>query len=196
MTIRILRSTGVWIVLVMVLAAVARPAAQAPGLGDLARKEAERRKAQPSASKVYTNKDLPPSATAPRPEAAAESPYGVDAKPEEAPAAEADQKPDTDEKPAEEVRNEAWWKGRLVAARESLRRNQMFADALQTKVNALSSDFVSRDNPVQRAQIGQERAQALEELARVKQEILRGTQQIADIEEEARKEGVPPGWLR
>jgi hypothetical protein len=190
MTIRILRSTGVWIVPVMVLAAVARPAAQAPGLGDLARKEAERRKAQPSASKVYTNKDLPPSAAAPRPEAAADSPYGADAKPEDAAAAEADQKPAPDEKPADEVRNEAWWKGRLV------RRNQMFADALQTKVNALSSDFVSRDNPVQRAQIGQERAEALEELARVKQEILRGTQQIADIEEEARKEGVPPGWLR
>src|SRR5688500_9837319 len=36
--------------------------AQSPTLGEVARKEAERRKAQPSAGKVYTNKDLPASA--------------------------------------------------------------------------------------------------------------------------------------
>src|SRR5215218_7147268 len=39
--------------------------AQTPSLGDVARKEAERRKAQPPAAKVYTNKDLPPSAQKP-----------------------------------------------------------------------------------------------------------------------------------
>ena len=72
----------------------------------------------------------------------------------------------------------------------------MFAEALQTRINSLGKDFVSRDNPVQRARISEDRAEALSELNRVKQEIERGKTQIADIEEEARKAGVPPGWLR
>ena len=39
--------------------------AQTPTLGEVAKKEADRRKAQPAAGKVYTNKDLPPSAQTP-----------------------------------------------------------------------------------------------------------------------------------
>jgi hypothetical protein len=33
-------------------------------------------------------------------------------------------------------------------------------------------------------------------MERVKQDIVDATRAIADIEEEARKAGVPPGWLR
>src|SRR5262245_24840263 len=39
--------------------------AQTPTLGEVAKKEADRRKSQPAAGKVYTNKDLPASAQAP-----------------------------------------------------------------------------------------------------------------------------------
>src|SRR5688500_4132376 len=42
-----------------------RAHAQTPSLGEVARKEAERRKALPPAGKVYTNKDLPASAQKP-----------------------------------------------------------------------------------------------------------------------------------
>jgi len=40
------------------------------------------------------------------------------------------------------------------------------------------------------------RAGDFSELNRVKSDVERGKKQIADIEEEARKAGVPPGWLR
>ena len=83
-----------------------------------------------------------------------------------------------------------------MQAREELRRNEMFAEALQTRINALSRDFTSRDNPAQRAPDSARIAEALTELERVKQDVERGKKQIADIEEEARKAGVPPGWLR
>ena len=187
---RSLRAAACLLLLVVPFAAL--PSAQTPSLADLARKEAERRKSGPAAGKVYTNKDLPPSAAAPRP--AAGSDAGAPAE-ESAPRPAGQQEHAPAEAP-EEIRNEAWWKARIVAARDELRRNEMFADALQTKVNALSRDFVNRDNPVQRAQIGQQRAEALDELARVKGDILKGRQQIDEIEEEARKAGVPPGWLR
>ena len=72
----------------------------------------------------------------------------------------------------------------------------MFAEALQTRINSLNRDFTSRDNPAQRSQIGRDRTEALSELARVKQDVEKGKQAIADIEEEARKASVPPGWLR
>jgi hypothetical protein len=165
-------------------------AAQTPSLGEIAKKEAERRKAQPPAGKVYTNKDLPTGAQTLPPAAAAPPPAEV--LPEPTPAAEG-QKP---EEQKGEEKNEAWWKERIGTAREELRRNEMFAEALQSRINALSRDFVARDNPVQRARIGQDRADAVTELARVKSEIDKGKKQIEDIEEEARKSSVPPGWLR
>ena len=174
--------------------------AQTPTLGEVAKKEADRRKAQPAAGKVYTNKDLPASAQTPAgapapaapvdPVAAATAEKPAEQKPEGKP--EGEVKPE----PAGEQKDEAWWKNRMMSTREELRRNEMFAEALQSRINALSRDYTSRDNPAQRRQIGQERAESLSELNRVKADVERGKKQIADIEEEARKAGVPPGWLR
>lgn len=169
--------------------------AQTPTLGDVAKKEADRRKAQPPSGKVYTNKDLPASAQLPA-GGGRETATPVD--PVAAATAEkpAEQKPEGEAKPEGETKDEAWWKNRIMSTREELRRNEMFAEALQTRINALSRDYTSRDNPAQRRQIGQDRAEALSELNRVKQDVERGKKQIADIEEEARKASVPPGWLR
>jgi hypothetical protein len=164
--------------------------AQAPSLGDVARKEAERRKAQQPAGKVYTNKDLPASAQKGTSPPAPSTDAAIPPDP-----AAAEQKPEA-QKPAGDEKNEAWWRARMTEAREQVRRNEIFAESLQTRINSLSRDFVNRDNPVQRAKIGEDRAEALNELARVKTEVDRAKQQIADIEEEARKAGVPPGWLR
>ena len=171
--------------------------AQTPSLGEVARKEAERRKALPPSGKVYTNKDLPPSAQKPAPSSGAGTETTIPLDPVAAATGDkpADAKAEADAKPGEE-KNEAWWAGRISAAREAVRRNEMFAEALQTRINSLNRDFTSRDNPAQRSQIGEDRTEALSELARVKQDVEKGKQAIADIEEEARKAGVPPGWLR
>jgi hypothetical protein len=159
--------------------------AQSPTLAELAKKEQERRKTQKTPAKVYTKKDLPPP-----PPAAAGAPGQP---PAQTPAAEV--KP-ADPKPAGEEKDETWWKHRINEAREEVRRNEMFAEALQTRINSLSTDFVNRDDPYQRARIGLDRDKAIAELARVKSDIDAGKKKIEDIEEEARKAGVPPGWLR
>jgi hypothetical protein len=162
-------------------------AQQKPSLGELAAREAQRRQAVKSAAKVLTNEDLP-RGTAPRPAPAAADPAAPDAE------AKADdpQQPKTQE-PA---KSEAWWRQRISRAREELRRNEMFADALQTRINSLTNDFTARDDPFQRAKIAEDRTTALAELERVKADIELARKQIADIEEEARRTGVPPGWLR
>jgi len=72
----------------------------------------------------------------------------------------------------------------------------MFSEALQSRINALATDFVNRDDPVQRDQIAAERQKALAELDRVRREIEDQQKAIAAIQEEARKAGVPAGWVR
>jgi hypothetical protein len=72
----------------------------------------------------------------------------------------------------------------------------MFAEALQSRINALSTDFVNRDDPVQRDLIAAERQKALIELDRVRRELQDQQKAIAAIQEDARKAGVPAGWVR
>ena len=74
--------------------------------------------------------------------------------------------------------------------------DQTLADALQTRINALTADFASRDDPIQRAGIERDRQKALSELERLKKSVVDGKKALADLDEEARKAGVPPGWLR
>ena len=171
---------------VMTLAGATAVRAQGTqSLGELALKEQERRKALKAAGKVLSNVDLPKPT----------SPATPKTLPEGTPAP----KPDAAEskpKAAEDERDEAWWRQRMAGLREELRRNEMFAEALQTRINSLSTDFVNRDDPFQRAKIGEDRDKAIAELARVKADQDRVKKQIEDIEEEARKAGVPPGWLR
>ena len=161
-------------------------ARQTPTLGELARKEQQRRQRVKPATKVLTNEDLPQGA--PRPPVPADPAALPADKPEEV-------APDPP-KPEEPAKDEASWRQRISQAREELRRNEMFADALQTRINSLTADFTARDDPFQRAQIADERTRAVVELERVKSDVELNRKKIADIEEEARRAGVPPGWLR
>jgi hypothetical protein len=160
-------------------------------LGELAKKEAERRKTVPTAAKTYTNEDLkklPPAAGegAAKPADAAKAAEALKptvVKPDGAPAGEA-------------AKDEKYWRDRMTAVREDIRRNEAFKSALQTQINALSTDFANRDDPAQRAKIADDRQKALAELARLSLDIDKANKLIGEIEEEARKAGVPPGWIR
>jgi hypothetical protein len=83
-----------------------------------------------------------------------------------------------------------------AAARSQFEQDQVLADALQTRINSLSADFVNRDDPAQRALVAQNRQRAIVELDRLTKAIAEGKKAIADLEEEARRASVPPGWLR
>jgi hypothetical protein len=172
--------------------AVAVPVS-AQSLGDLARKEAERRKTSPPAAKTYTNEDLkrlPPVSPGSQTE-----PTKVEDAAKPASGKSETAKGETT-KDAEAAKDQSYWRGRLNAAKEEVRRNEAFRDALQSRINGLSADFTARDDPYQRAKLADDRQKAVAELARVTGEIEKSTKAIADIEEEARRAGVPPGWLR
>ena len=84
-------------------------------------------------------------------------------------------------------------KAARAAARSARRCSR---DSLQSRINALTTDFVNRDDPAQRAKIEADRKAALAELERVKKELDEQTKAITAIEDEARRAGVPAGWLR
>lgn len=174
----------------LTLALAAPASAQTPTLAELARREEARRKAVTAPAKVVTNDDVPKGA-APKPGApAADDKTGKAA---DKPAA-ADDASAT--KPGDSVKDASWWQKRIGAVRDELKRNEMFVDAMQTKINSLSADFAARDDPYQRARIGEERTRAIAEMDRAKAEIEEQKKKIAEIEDEARRAGVPPGWVR
>jgi len=175
------------LVTALVFAGVAHAAA-AQSLGDVAKKEEQRRKTVKSAGKVYTNDTLKPDPTPSVPASASgTTPAASSSTPAPTPAPSDDRADKGDEKS---------WRKRITDARDSLQRSQTFADALQTQLNALTTDFVNRDDPVQRQQIANKRDSVTAELDRVKKEVAANTKAISDIQEEARRAGVPAGWVR
>jgi hypothetical protein len=175
---------------VLTLALTVSSAAGAQSLGDVAKKEEARRKAAARPGKVYTNDNLrggDAAAPPPAPAQAPPSPSSAQAKPGE------DAKTDA---AAEPKKDEAHWRGRMTEARNGLERAKTFQEALQTRINSLSNDFASRDDPAQRSVVAANRQKALAELDRVTKEIADYEKQIVSIEDEARRAGVPPGWLR
>lgn len=204
-----LRRFAVQVLVVFVaLAAVLTSGAPAQSLGDLARKDQGR--AKTGAGKVYTNDDLKGSpapastsaapataapaddANAPRPDA-----KGTDASGKTGDA-KADGKTDqkADAKPKDPKSDAAYWRKRVQELQASIDRSKLFADSLQSRINGLTADFSARDDPAQRSVVAGDRQKALTELDRVKKEIELQTKALADLQEEARKSGVPPGWLR
>lgn len=178
----------------VLLIAVAAPApAQPPSLVEAARAEQARRASIAEKSRVYTNDDLD---GGPRLTTAVAPPTDVEAAPADGskPADEAGAA--TAPGPAAAARDAAHWRGRLTAAVEARRRAELVAAALQNRVDGLLAEFTARDDPAQRARIEQDRRDALSELERAKAEIDRLAREAADVREEARRAGVPPGWLR
>lgn len=189
--------------ILLVVTSVGVASASAQSLADVARKETERRQGvKDQGGRTWTNQDLKPVPAAPveaappdaeSPEAKAEP--DADGTVADKPAAKADDKA---AKPAEkaEVKDQAYWSKRMSDLRAQLERDETTRDALQNRIDSLTSDFVNRDDPAQRSQISNDRQKALAELDRVKKAIEQGKRAIPELEEEARREGVPAGWLR
>jgi hypothetical protein len=181
----------------------------AQSLADVAREEEARRRAAKSPpAKVYTTEDLKPGVVSPapapvpasastagtatsKPPTAAANAKAADAKAADSKAAEAKK----GEAPAA-ARDEKYWRERITAARTTLQRNRAFLDALQSQINGLYTEFVNMGDPAKRAVVEKKRLEAIAEQDRLKAEIEIQTKAITAIEDEARREGAPAGWLR
>jgi hypothetical protein len=206
---RDMRAKALVVLLIGVAAVTAAERVRSQSLGEVAKKEQERRKNTPSSGKVYTNKDLAPAPTPSADATAGTEPAGSVSKPadqatppNEKPAAgdAAGKKAGDSDKGADKgpsgAKDQAYWSSRHKTLQEALDRDSTFAEALQSRINALTTDFVNRDDPAQRTVIERDRQKAAAELDRLKKQISDDRKALADFEEEARRAGVPPGWLR
>jgi hypothetical protein len=167
-------------------------------LADVARKEGERRKAIKTPAQVFTIQDVqkasgadptapvtaPPAAT-PAPAAPGTSAPGA--------AAAAPPEPSEAEPP---VQDEAYWRGRFASAREKLERSTAYIDALKTQYSVLANRFVALSDATERGAVFAEMQKAEAEINRLQEEVGQQTQELADLEEQARRAGVPAGWIR
>lgn len=164
---------------------------RAQSLGEVGRKEEERRQNVKTPSKVYTNRDL----SAPKSTANAEAPGQPAATATPAtppPPAAADDKPKQDGP----VKDQKYWSGKKKELDAKLERDKVLADAMQSRINGLTADYAARSDPAQRAVIERDRQRAVAELGGLQKAIKDGQKATADLDEDARKAGVPPGWLR
>ena len=182
-----------WLTLVAAFALPVYAQTSSPSLAAVADREKQRRAGLDQESKVYTNDDLRGGlrlttgrATVPEPVSAPPS-EGVTSESNDPQAAPDPDAPDRDEE---------YWRDRITSARDDMRRAELMAAALQNRADGLWAEFTARDDPVQRSEIGQNRSDALQELQRTEAEADRLRQEILDIQEEARRSGIPPGWLR
>jgi hypothetical protein len=170
----------------LALAASVAPV-RAQSLADVARKAREAREAVSPSGKLYTNKDLHPAPSTALPKDAAKSTTADATSPDAEAVAGAAHGP---------AKDRGYWSARLKAVHEQLERDQTYAAALQSRINALNADFVNRDDPAQKSVIERDRLRALAELGRLEQAIPNDKRAIDDLLEEGRRAGVPPGWLR
>jgi hypothetical protein len=162
-------------------------------LGDVSRATEAARNATAGrpAAKVYTNKDLPivdlpllpaTNATAPAPANAS------------APAA-APSTPPAGTLPSL-VKDEAYWRDRMRPLRERLDAARALADDTKRRADAL------RDSADRCFQIGvvcaeySESLRLIEEHKALVADVARAERDVFALEEEARRAGVPPGWVR
>lgn len=179
---------------------LAAAGAPAQSLVELARQEQSRRAAiaPEDRSKVYTNDDLRssggltigavPQTAAPAADTGSgrAGPRGGDGGGDGLEAA-----PD-----AGEALDEDGWRARIAAAQQARTRAELMAAALQNRADGLWAQFTAMDDPARRGVVERQRTEALAELDRTQAEAERLEQEIRDVREEARRAGVPPGWLR
>ena len=176
------------------LGVTARPLA-AQSLAEVARQEQDRRKAIKKPAKVLTNKDL--GAPLPATGTAATPATGVPGSPGSTDADKSKPAANGNEKKAEEpAKDQASWSGRAKDLATQLDRDQTFAVAMQSRINALTTQYTNQADPAQQSVLASDRQKSVAELNRLTKQIEADKKAIADLQEEARRAGVPSGWLR
>ena len=101
-----------------------------------------------------------------------------------------------DKKAEEPAKDQVSWSGRAKDLQTQLDRDQTFAVAMQSRINALTPQYTNQADPGQQALLASDRQKSVAELNRLTKQIEADKKAIADLQEEARRAGVPSGWLR
>lgn len=157
-------------------------------MGAAAARERERRKAQATQpAPAYTNDDLGTRKPGGAPQPGAR---------QSAPQPAATPAPAAGDDSAERRAQEAGWRARAQRARQQVNETAARVTALEDQIQKnLGRSLASTDtNEIIRLRAQKEGLE--KQLAAAREANSAAVQQLADLEEEARRAGVPPGWLR
>ena len=184
--------SALWQTPVVVLAILGWLSAPPKTLGEAAQREAIRRQIVGKPKAALTNIGQP-----------AEIPLVPPAAPpagdEQGAAASGDKTSDkagADKASPEKVKDEKYWRERVATANDRLKRDQMMGEALQTRANSLRRDSVNMDDQTKQRQAREALQSTLDEITRNQKQIEEDRKAIQEIEVDARKAGVPAGWIR
>jgi hypothetical protein len=169
----------------------------AQSLGEIAKREEEKKKksSKPPA-KVYTEEDL---------KKARESGSGtVNVLPEipGSSGAAASQRPSGDGAPAGGegggIRDEKYWRAEAARRRDAIKVAESKVQMLEAQVAGLRSDMspTNTQDPNRLQNQDRELRQALDNLEAARHDLDAARQSLANLDDEARRAGVPPGWVR
>jgi hypothetical protein len=159
----------------------------AQSLADVARQEEARRKQIKQPARVYTNKDLVSvAAPSPPPQTSSSATPGTDDASKDAGKRAAGDPLEKGPKDPGAVKDQEYWSSRMRALTEKLDADQTSIEALRSRISTMTAA----------ATVGPELQRAVDELDHLTQAVELGKKAVADLQEEARRAAVPPGWLR
>jgi hypothetical protein len=91
--------------------------------------------------------------------------------------------------------DEAGWRARMQAARDAVSRTQLQLDSMRSRASQYTAASAAASDD-QRAGVQAKQQQALQEYDRLRTDLTRFQKALSDLESEASRAGVPPGWLR
>jgi len=187
------------LILTALLAGVA--AAQSDSLAEAARKHRQQQAGKPAAAKVYTNDNLPATETistvgAPASDAAANTSTDGQAASADGstPAAKDSAKPADDSK----TRQKTWeeWRDKIQKQKASVEQMQKENDEIERQFKLTTGNYYSsaQQRLYDGAAMAKEDAAYKQQMEQKKKAIEDAKQKIEDLQEEARRAGVPSGY--
>jgi hypothetical protein len=166
--------------------------AQGVSLGDAARQERARQKNSTGNLNV-TNESL---GTAEGPPSVAEPPK-TDTDAAKAAAAKGEDNPDAQADSAEEPHDEAGWRAAFSHARDAVKRAEDRVQIVQTELNKLNLDLLTRSDIFNREMTLAPLIDAKnKELADAEKDLAAARDKVSQLETDLRKSGAPSGWAR
>jgi len=176
--------------------------AQAQSLGEVAKREQEKQEKKkkksgkpPATVKVYTDEDLKKAREA---ESGAVTVLPENGNFQAAASSDDNEVASGEGAPAGRKRNEAYWKGRATQLRETAEEADNKVKELEARIAALRNDMspTNVQDPNRLQSRDRELREAMDSLDATRSAAETARKALADLEEEARRAGVPPGWVR
>ncbi len=182
-----------WQLPAVVLAVLSWLWAPPAGLAEIAQREAFRRSASPRASASLSNLGLPVDAVPP---SAVTMPAAQVPPPSGGTEAVAAETAGASEKKPDPPKDQNWWRNKMSELRAALEKDQLAAEALQSRINALQADAVNLDDPIRQTKARMDLVRALEELDKTRKQIEADSRAVSALQDEARRLNIPAGWIR